>query len=196
MNCGIQCRVAQRSCVSGLLAFALFGTGCNPNVKVQMNASAPTMADYRAAVSSGRNSIPVAVEIEEMFPECTDHFITHFGFANQPTIWNSESHFGGRYCLTMQLDIGVDYERNVVTAKSAPRFWLKEIVKVQQMSAGRFQAHYGQMREFAYEDWVRFKESDGDVSTIGLRANVEETARFDGYVGEVRRDRVPVSLIK
>ena len=157
--------------------------------------SGSTMEDYRASVLSGRKSIPVAVEIENMFPECTDHFITHFGSSDARTIWNSEAHFGGRYCLAMQLDIDVDYEHNVVRAKSPLRFWLMEFVKVQQESGERFRADCGESREFALDDWTRFKESNGDVSTLGFRANMQETVGFDDYVNSVRSNRKHISLI-
>src|SRR5262249_19145710 len=52
-------------------------------------------ADYVATVRSAKTTLPIAVEIEQLFPDKTDHFITDYGKDRFSGVgigqWNSEA---------------------------------------------------------------------------------------------------------
>jgi hypothetical protein len=82
-------------------------------------SQATSLEEYTAACKSAATRLPVAVEFEELFPGKTDHFITHFGFnrhgGDKTNTWNSEAYFSGRYSLTMQIEVKVDYWANTIS---------------------------------------------------------------------------------
>ena len=98
-------------------------------------------ANHESTVKSARTAIPAAVQMEEIFGE-VDHFITHYGFDAKPKPWNSEVHFGGRYVLTMQVDVTIDYTRNVITKVGNPIFVLYEITKIEKDDNGMEMASF------------------------------------------------------
>jgi len=64
--------------------------------------------------------------MEALFGE-GDHFITHYGFSPGPKQWNTEVFFGGRYTLTLQVDVTIDNQKHLVlTNVTAPKFYLVE----------------------------------------------------------------------
>ena len=76
------------------------------------------MTDYRAAHLSAKQSLPIAVQMEELFGDA-DHFITHFGFSGQKAnTWNTEVFFDGRYTITMQVEILIDYRPIISNRRS------------------------------------------------------------------------------
>jgi len=158
--------------------------------------SAGGMGGYKATVRSARDALPVAREMEEVFHE-VDHFITHYGFGKQPLVWNTEAHFGGRYILTMQVPVNIDYGARTVKQSGSPKFYLVEVTKVDRLSDGRFMASTdgGAGMEFTEHEWKEVYESNGDLSVLGITVNEEELPNFKDYVAAVREPRVPVSLL-
>ena len=84
-------------------------------------------ADYMQIHRSASKVLPNALAIELQFPE-TDHFITHYGMNDDSTIWNTEAFFSGRYILTMQVPIVVNYKLKTFSVKegAVSRFFLRE----------------------------------------------------------------------
>lgn len=190
--CGHPCQKTQglsHRCALTLFAIAsaLAMGGCMP---------LPTMSDYKATVASARTALPVAVEIEKLFGDA-DHFITHYGFDSKPKTWNTEVHFGGRYVLTMQVTVNVDYKANAITPIDEPRFWLHEIRTVEKMPGGGYSTTYNgrSQVEFSLSDWRAFRDSNGNVAALGVAENKDPVPLFDEYVAATRRDRVRVTLL-
>jgi len=154
------------------------------------------MSDYIATVASARSALPVAVQIEELFGDA-DHFITHFGFDKKPKTWNTEVHFGGRYRLTMQVLVVVDYKKTTVTCVGEPKFWLKEISNVEYSPDGGHSASFNSSHEitFSLSEWHGFYESEGDLTVLGVTKNPKTVPHFEDLVSSIRRDRVHVSLL-
>ena len=86
----------------------------------------PGMGHYERVHEYAATALPAAVAIQRQYPK-TDHFITHFGFAGEPTnTWNTESFFGNRYTLTMQVEIAVDHDAETFRPVGPPTFFLLE----------------------------------------------------------------------
>lgn len=153
-------------------------------------ASSPN--DYLATCKSAATRLPIAVEFEELFPGQTDHFITHYGFnrhGGDPTnTWNSEAYFAGRYSLTMQVEVVVDYENNTVTPAGEPTFYLLEITSFN----GRNAKYQGAQESFGLKEWQKIYDDGGEFSAVGLK--IQKNApipNFDQLVEMVRRPRIP-----
>ena len=153
-----------------------------------------SMQDYKATVRSARTSIPVAVEMERLYPH-TDHFITHYGFAAGPKVWNTESYFGDRYHLTMQVEVTIDYTRNRVTPVGKPTFFLMEINKLEPITDGVFEGHFGRNLEFDLATWEKLFDQRGDLTAIGFVPKKGKVEHFWEDVATWRRPRVHVSLL-
>jgi hypothetical protein len=79
--------------------------------------------------------------MEEQFGTA-DHFITHFGSRGKTTNrWNTEVFFGGRYTLTMQVDVHVDYDKNQIEVVGEPVFYLVEAESIDVFDDGRTHGH-------------------------------------------------------
>src|SRR6266481_3389857 len=86
-----------------------------------------TMSDYIQTVKSGLDTLPWPKEMEALFGE-GDHFVTHYGFSLGPNKWNTEIFFGGRYTLTLQVDVDIDYKGDTIRSNVSPaKFYLWEV---------------------------------------------------------------------
>ena len=154
--------------------------------------------EYRTTCLSARNALPVAVEIERLFP-ATDHFITHYGFSPEPRTWNTEAFFGGRYRLTMQVPVEIDYTAHSVTRViGEPVFFLTVATRVELLPDGRaslaFDTSSG--RRFSLREWELVRAAGGDLLPLGLRPEPKPVKNFEVFVAQARKDRVPISLLE
>jgi hypothetical protein len=154
------------------------------------------MESYLATHRSAATKLPIAVHFETLFPGQTDHFITHFGFnrwgGDRTNIWNSEAYFAGRYSLTMQIPVIVDYKKETITPAGDPTFYLKEITRCDGTAAWYTG---GIQKTFGKDEWQTIYESDGDFSAIGV--NIQRNApvqNFDAFAQAIRSPRIPVTL--
>jgi hypothetical protein len=153
----------------------------------------PNKDDYRETVESARFVLPAAVEMEKLYGRGNvDHFITHYGFDDDPKTWNSEVHFGGRYCLTMQAKVAIDYRTNKLTIVEEPRFYLDGFKEIDRNGNGLYGSN---QPTFGLDEWNKFYKAKGDVSVVGMEVHDGELEHFDGYVQNVRSNRIPISLL-
>lgn len=151
------------------------------------------MDEYEETVRSARTAIPIAVEMEKLFPE-TDHFITHYRF-DDPGPWNSVSYFGGRYQIEMQVKVDIDYSARRVKQIGQPTFLLFEIEKIEGADEGAIQAHIGRNFRFGIKEWKKLVEARGDVSAIGFKAKKGPIPHHVEYVAAERDPRIRISLL-
>ncbi len=150
--------------------------------------------DRVATAYSAKDILPVAVEMEELFP-VADQWIV------QGPKWDTTVYFGGRYELTMQADIRIDYGNNrIIRVIGEPLFVLWEIEKVEILPDGRTYATYRTQNErrFGLKEWESIRQSKGDLSSIGIKMKTDEVENWHEYVRQWRRGRsgVSVSLLK
>jgi hypothetical protein len=152
--------------------------------------------DYKTTLAFAKTAVPVAAQIEELFPE-VDHFITHYGrgFSKGSQVWNTEAYFSGRYVLTMQVDIDIDYDSNSFQPVGEPRFKIEELSKITFLPDGRGEATIGDSKFLSLSEWQAFYESGGDVSSVQLPAKDAATNGFDRFVANLRKDRIGARLL-
>jgi hypothetical protein len=125
-----------------------------------------------------------------MFPnDPTDHFITHYGFErDKPVVWNTEVFFGGRWILTCQVDVVVDYERQEISGVvSQPLFYLREL-----SSIGLRDGEFTRISKGYYlnlEEWTKVVAAGGDFAIIGVELSTN--APLPGWNEHIRRLRAP-----
>lgn len=147
---------------------------------------------YIETVVSGIEQIPAARQMEKLIGD-SDHFITHFGFGDQPLTWNTEVWFHPRYRLSMKTKVMVDYESNkVVEVVGEPNFYMREIDTITPIDHGRHHAKVGTNWNFGLDEWEKVVEADGDFSVIGIELSDKPLPYFDEFVANVRKPRISI----
>jgi hypothetical protein len=165
-------------------------------VVLQCVGCSPSKRDYEATVQDGIRKVRHVDEICRIFSNApTDHFITQFGFDKSvPVKWNTEVFFGGRYTLTYQIFVSVDYSSNrVVGTTSQPEFYLTEASRVFDASPGIVGAEFSADYKFGEPKWEKVVAAGGDFSVIGITLNTNPLKRFDEYV---RSEQEPILHVK
>jgi hypothetical protein len=153
------------------------------------------MKDYLAIHRDGVESLPWAKQIDEQYDN-VDHFITHFGFGEQPLLWNSEVFFGGRFTLSMTVLVNVDYKKRTVTAAGAPNFFLVAAKAVHVFPGGGIQRDSDTSldRKFDQRKWDEFVSSGYDLAVLDIPPAAQKpVANFDKLAQAVRAARVPIT---
>ena len=148
---------------------------------------------YTKTIRSGIDKMAWPTELERFFGN-GDHFITHYNMSPGPKQWNSEVFFGGRYVLTLQVDVEIDYSKSEVRKIiGAPKFYLWEIESVSigptRLTSTRFSSDWN----FGKEEWQTFVRTKGDWSSIAITVKTNNAVpNFDNYVKQLRAPRIQV----
>ena len=146
---------------------------------------------YKRGVKSGFKKIPEAKQIEDLLGEA-DHFISYSG-VGVPQDWNTEVHFGGRYVLTMQVEVETSYDFSKMTkVKGEPKFYFFEVAYVERGPHGTCGATFNvnSERHFGRAEWRKIVAAKGDFSVIGIKLkHGPPVPDFQHYVDCIRRDR-------
>jgi hypothetical protein len=145
---------------------------------------------HDAVVRDGVETLSVAKEVESLFGATNvDHFISEFG--SKSAIWNSVTYFFGRYTLSLEVPISIDYENcklNRVTGAAAIQ--INETIKVEISTSGIAGAtEKGQWR-LDENKWKRLVNSGGDWSVIGVPILTNSPVK--GFNEFVRQGREPI----
>ncbi len=197
-----------RKAISWLLLITLAVIGCAALamagiylfMRTLIWSQASTVEDYVPTCESAATRLPIAVEVEKLFPGKTDHFITHYGFnrygGDRTNTWNSEAYFYGRYSLTMQIEVVVDYKNNTVTPAGEPKFYLVEYSRVDDNGGGVYSAFSGGGATFGEKEWQEIYHKGGDFSVVHLSVRKDAPVpNMAEYVQAMRRPRIRVSLL-
>ena len=152
-----------------------------------------TMSDHIQTTQAGINSLPWPKQMETLFGE-GDHFITYYGVDSKPKLWNSEVFFGGRYKLTLQVEVEINYwKHKIVKIVSPPKFYLLEVDSTIRDNVGTGSIS-SRGWELAETQWEKLVEAKGDWSVIDIPVKTNDpVARFEDYVKGQRepRDKIP-----
>jgi hypothetical protein len=158
-------------------------TGCSRGAK-----------DYNATVRDGIQTVPHVKEILQIFNnDPTDNFITEFGFyKSQPVMWNTEVFFGGKYILTYQIPVLIDYKKSRISkAHGQAKFTLVRVSRVFNDTPDNVGADFDEDYKIGEADWERVVAANGDFKAIGIVVDTNKpVARFDDFVRAVRHDRI------
>ena len=122
-----------------------------------------------------------------------DHFITHYGMGSGPKEWNSEVFFQGRYVLTLQVDVAINYWNNEVEKiVSSPKFYLVEVDSTVRENVGTG-ANSLNGWEFDEAKWKKLLQAKGDWSAIGINVRTNDpVVGFEDYVKGLRAPRIKI----
>jgi hypothetical protein len=149
-----------------------------------------SMSDYVETAQSGIKTLPWPKEMEQLFGD-GDHFITHYGFSPGPKEWNSEVFFGGRYTLTLQVDVVIE-GRTVAKSISPPKFYLSEVEKV-VVDNGGAGANFSGQWVLDEAQWKKLVQAKGDWSVIGIPVKTNSPVPgFENYVKGLRAPRMKI----
>jgi hypothetical protein len=155
------------------------------------------MDDYKETIRSARTVLPIAAQMEELFP-VADHFIMHYAFDSDPKLWTTDAYFGGRYNLTMKVDVEIDYTENRITKViGKPKFHLLEVSNpyiLTDEDADESNRDEGDWW-FGPEEWNTLYAARGDFSAIGIEIKRDPVAYFDEAVTQARSGRAHIRLL-
>ncbi len=150
-------------------------------------------SDHRQTAQSGIKTLPWPKEMETLFGE-GDHFITHYGLSSDPKTWNSEVFFYGKYTLTCQAEVSINYRKHAVEKiASSPKFYLWEIGSVEK-SGGGWSANISAQWILNEAQWKKLVQAKGDWSVLGIPVQTNSPVpSFDDYAKALRapRDNIP-----
>jgi hypothetical protein len=147
-------------------------------------------------MQSARTALPVAVEIEELYPNA-DHFITHFGFNARPKKWNTVTTIGDRHQLHMVVEVSINYEKRTLKQLGDPSFSIIEYTKIDKSRGGSMEARFPNSTQvhFGAKEWEKLYKSRGDLSAVNVKRNAEPVPGFTEFMAGYKRDRIPISLL-
>jgi hypothetical protein len=161
---------------------------------VSMGCGPSRMQSYQAIHRSGLKTVQAAQDLDRQYDQ-VDHFITHYGWGKPPLPWQSEAFIEGRFELTLEVPVNVDYASETVTVAGPPRFTPVAVKRVDLLPDGRAMATYdGDLqKDFGEEAWQEFVASGFDLTTLGIPQNeIHPVKNFDEYVQRARLPRVPI----
>jgi hypothetical protein len=124
--------------------------------------------DYKLVIESGRKKIPWVASVESYFPkENIDHFITHYGFGDQPLEWQTVVYFNKKYRMQIVQEVVVDYHKNEITSLAGDmKFVINEVLEIEP---GNWEASYGHQVRGGPQEWGKFENSKGDLSSLPMK---------------------------
>jgi hypothetical protein len=154
----------------------------------------PSFGKYETIHRYAKNVLPVAVAMEKQFPS-TDHMITHYGMTSSgPNIWNTSSYFGGRYELTMQVPITINYLNNTFVVSGPLVVYLVEASECRR--DGGMQYNGNAHRQFSEEEILLLIKSGWDWGVLNVSINPEPVKYFEIVEAMCRAPRYPIVLTK
>ncbi|MEX2214367.1 MAG: hypothetical protein WD768_09585 [Phycisphaeraceae bacterium] len=166
-----------------VFVFMAYLVACDGRGKAEL------MAGYAATIQRGLVAIPAATQIENLLGN-SDHFITHYGFGDQPLTWNTEVFFRGAYSLTMQVDVNVDYESNTLEViENSMKFYLHEYGSIEDRGGGQIASTVVMDKRFDSADWNKIYQANGDFGVIGLTIDTKHLEKFKALVDSTRGPR-------
>jgi hypothetical protein len=150
---------------------------------------------YKETVRDGIHTIPHVQEIVKMFPGATiDNFITNYNLTQQtPHTWNTEVFFGGRYILTYQVDVIIDYRKHRIEKIVSPvKFNLRSLASVDRGDGEFTRCEWD--RHFGEPEWNKVVAANGDFSVIGIHLDLKSPPipGWDDYVRGWSEPRIHV----
>ncbi len=164
-----------------LAAFAvsLFCSGCQDGWDTKA---------YRTAVSSGRSLIAPAIEMEKQFAD-TEHMLIMYGATGSKHEWQTVSFFGGRYELTMSVDVFLHSNgTSVLRVDDNPRFSLS-VYRSIEANGHRAAVDKSRGTEFSIDKWLAFKESGFDLKILDPAYDGSVLPYFKEYANTWQENR-------
>ena len=147
-----------------VLLFVLAGmTGYSANILEQLEC-------HDQVVRHGLQTLLVPKEIESIFGTTNvDHFISGFGSKRRVPKWNSVAYFLGRYRLTFQVPIAIDYVKCRFSGATSPAtFQINEVIEAHISTSGIAGATMKGQWFLNENDWNLLVKSKCDWAIVKL----------------------------
>lgn len=155
-------------CRGSIIALAVCGCGVSDK-------------DHQATLRSARIVLPIAVQMESLFPPA-DHFVSQFGRGStKGTLWHTNVYIGGRYVLAMEVPVELDFTGHTINVVGKPDLYLMEVPWVTVSPDGALSTGVGAQFALSEDDWNKVQGNLGDFSTIGIDLNPSRVVDFDTY---------------
>ena len=143
---------------------------------------------YRSAIQSGRKIIAPALEMEKQFPKTEHMLIMYGGTGSAQHEWQTVSYFGGRYELTMTVDVMLsDDGKTVETVIREPTFDLNVCSKISSDLGCLYQGSKHQ--EFGIDKWNQLRDSGFDLKIMDSQFDGSVLKNFDAFADTVQQSR-------
>jgi hypothetical protein len=140
-------------------------------------------------VDDGVRTLILPKEVESLFGATNvDHFISNFGSKTHPPLWNTVSHFAGRYRLALRLPIAIDYENcSLIGATNSAMVQINEVTKVALSKSGIAEATMKGQWRLNENEWKWLVKNNFDWSAVKVSILTNAPVKgFDEYVRQVR----------
>lgn len=180
---------------------------CNPIVKMKtfclialvlgaMNVqSADILKELEChdkVVRHGVETLILPKEVESLFGATNvDHFISNFGSKTHAPMWNSVTYFAGRYDLSLQVPIAIDYDKcRLIGATNSAMVQINEVTKVELSKSGIAEATMKGQWRLNENEWKWLVKNKGDWSVV--KVPILTNAPVKGFDEYVRQGREPI----
>lgn len=143
-------------------------------------------------VRHGVETLILPKEVETLFGATNvDHFISSFGSKTHPAVWNSVTHFAGRYRLALQVPILIDYEKcRLIGATNSAMVQINEVTQVELSKSGIAEATMKGQWRLNENEWQWLVKNKGDWSAV--KVSILTNAPVTGFDEYVRQGREPI----
>lgn len=143
-------------------------------LSIQCRPSSEGMDCYRKTVESGITHLKWASDMEKWYAgkdQEVDHFITHYGFdKSKPVVWNSVVYLYGRYVVTLQVKIIVDYKNCKISKPVSPAsLFVHEIRVIKVSPSGQISSRIGDQEVYSDKVWPLLEKSSGDLESLPMK---------------------------
>lgn len=150
--------------------------------------SSGDLISYRSAIRSGRTAIKASLEMETAFPKTEHMIIMYGGTGSARHEWQTVAYFGGRYELTMTVDVLLSSDgKTVAKVLDEPKFLLNVCDRITPGGVALYSGTRNQT--FGIGEWTKFRISAYDPKTIDSEYDGSELPNFDTFVDGVQQSR-------
>jgi hypothetical protein len=146
-------------------------------------------------VRHGLETFTLAKEVNHLFGAANvDHFISNYGSAKRPAVWNSVAFFADRYQLTLRVEISVDAENcSFSGAMNSAIVVINEFESVGFTSSGLAQARFGRQWTLNENEWKNLIKTGGNWRAVKvpivLNAPISGMADYVAYIRKQYQNR-------
>lgn len=144
-------------------------------------------------VRDGTQKLSLAREVNLLFGATNvDHFLASYATQADGPSLNSITSFGGRYTLTIQIPIAIDYKNCKVKGSiGEPFIEVSETAKVEIERSGAAVATPDGYWRLSESEWKRFVSNNGNWSVVKIPIRTNAPVKgFAEYVRQMRAGRV------
>ena len=150
------------------------------------------LACHDEVVREGLRELILPLQVESLFGASNvDHFISDFGSKTEAPIWNSVAYFAGRYRLSLQLPILIDYNKcKLIGATNSAIMQINEVTKVDFTKSGSANVTLKGQWRLNENEWEWLVKNGGEWSVVKIP--ILTNAAVKGFEEYANQERQPI----